>query len=537
MRLLFTVMVAMVCATAVSAVEIVGHRGASFDAAENTVGAIKLAWDQKADGSEFDVFLSKDGKIVVSHDENLKRTAGLDRKIGELTAAELAAIDVGQWRGKRFAGETLPTLEAMLATVPSGKRVFIEVKCGPEIVPELDRVLKASGLKPEQTAVIAFNAEVIAGVKKARPDLQAYWLVSLAAKKDKPSPTVESLIATGKRIAADGLNVSATPEVLTPKYAEAITAAGFKLLVWTVNDVDLARKMIALGAVGVTTDRPKFLRERLAEEAAALHVMSFNIRYAAAKDGENAWPLRKDFLVETIKTYDPDLLGTQETLLVQRDELVKKLAGHQVFAAGRDDGKDGGEMMAVFYRKSRFEKLDGGHFWLSETPHVAGSKSWDSSLPRMATWLKLKDRNAPEAQPILYVNTHFDHRGPTARLEAAKLLRAKIGELGTGCRVLVTGDFNSGEGSEPYKALFGTVEAKASPLVDSFRVCHPEKGQKEGTACDFKPGPLAGARIDWIGCSRDWTVQDAAIDHTARDGRTPSDHFPVTAKLAPLVKK
>ena len=152
--------------------EIVAHRGASFDAPENTVAAIKLAWEQKADAAEFDVFLSKDGKIVVIHDANTKRICGVDRKVVDQTLEELRKLDVGKWKDAKFAGEKMPTLEEMLATVPAGKRVFIEVKCGPEIVPELDRVLKASELKPEQTPVISFNADVVAAVKKARPDLQ-----------------------------------------------------------------------------------------------------------------------------------------------------------------------------------------------------------------------------------------------------------------------------------------------------------------------------------------------------------------------------
>lgn len=527
-----TSLVALLLVAPLSAVEIVAHRGASFDSPENTVAAMKLAWQQKADCSEFDIYLSKDGKIVVLHDADLKRVAGVDRKIGDLTAAESTALDVGSWKGTQFKGEKLPTLEAMLASVPEGKRVFIEVKCGPEIVPELDRVLKASGLKPEQTAVIAFDSAVIAAMKKARPDILAYWLVSLAAKKDKPSPKVESLIETGKNIKADGLNLSATASVLTPRYAKAIQDAGLKLLVWTVNDANLARQMIALGAIAVTTDRPLFMRERLATDPANVHVMSFNVRYATAEDGDNAWPKRKEFLIETIKTFDPDLLGTQETQPIQKDELVKKLTGHQVFAAGRDDGKESGEMMAVYYRKSRFEKLDGGHFWLSETPDVPGSKSWDSSLPRLATWLKLKDRNAPASEPILFVNTHFDHKGAKARLEAAKLLRTKIVDLGRGCRTIVSGDFNCGEGSEPYKTLFDDK----SPVVDSFRVRHPSKGDREGTFNGFKPGAGNGARIDWIGCSPEWIVQDAIIDRTERDGRYPSDHFPIQAVLAPAIK-
>jgi glycerophosphoryl diester phosphodiesterase len=245
-------------------VEIVGHRGASFDAPENTVAAIKLAWEQKADASEFDVYLTKDKKIVVIHDATTKRTAGEDLKVAGSTLEELRKLDTGKWKGAKFAGEKLPTLEEMLATVPDGKRVFIEVKCGPEIVPELDRVLKAAKLKPEQTCVIAFNADVIAAVKKARPDLQALWLVSLAPKNQKPR-NAEELIEKAKQIKADGLDLSATPAVLDEAFGKKVKAAGLKLYVWTVNDVELAKKMIAAGAESITTDKPGWLREQLAK--------------------------------------------------------------------------------------------------------------------------------------------------------------------------------------------------------------------------------------------------------------------------------
>jgi glycerophosphoryl diester phosphodiesterase len=243
-------------------VEIVAHRGASFDAPENTVAAIKLAWEQKADASEFDVFLSRDGKIVVTHDPNTKRICGVDRKVVDQTFAELRKLDVGSWKDAKFAGERMPTLEQMLATVPSGKRVLIEVKCGPEIVPELDRVLKASGLKPEQTPVIAFNAAVVAAMKKARPDVKAYWLVTLSPKKQKPR-TAEELIAKAKEIKADGLDLSADPKVLTREFGAKVKGAGLALYVWTVNDVELAKQMIAAGAESITTDRPGWLREQL----------------------------------------------------------------------------------------------------------------------------------------------------------------------------------------------------------------------------------------------------------------------------------
>jgi len=242
-------------------VEIVGHRGASWDAPENTVAAIKLAWEQHADASEFDVFLSKDGKIVVIHDKDTKRVAGVDKKVVDQTLAELRLLDGAKWKGEKFAGEKLPTLDEMLATVPAGKRVFIEVKCGPEIMPELDRVLKASKLKPEQTPIISFDASVIAATKKARPDLAAYWIVSMKPAKGKQAPTAESLIAKAKSVNADGLDLST--ETLDKAFADKVKAAGLKLYVWTVNDLKVAERMVEIGVDGITTDRPGWLREKL----------------------------------------------------------------------------------------------------------------------------------------------------------------------------------------------------------------------------------------------------------------------------------
>lgn len=262
-----------------------------------------------------------------------------------------------------------------------------------------------------------------------------------------------------------------------------------------------------------------------------LTVVSFNIRYGTAADGANHWDKRRVFLIETIMTLNPDLLGTQETLGFQRDYLAQQLADYDHLGVGRDDGKEAGEMMALYYRRARFEKLESGHFWLSESPDVVGSKSWDSSLPRMVTWVKLRDRNQPDSPSILFFNTHFDHRGTTARLESSKLIRRKIIEIGKECRVVLTGDFNADQQSPPYEALFGSIDSQESPVIDTYRSAHPERQANEGTFSSFKAAETTGARIDWIGVSRDWKIRSAEIDRTSRDGHTPSDHFAVTAKL------
>lgn len=244
--------------------EIIAHRGASYDAPENTVASFRLAWEQNADAGELDIFQTKDGKIVVLHDKDTKRVAGVDKKVVDQTFAELRMLDVGRWKNPKYASERIPTLEEMLATVPSGKRVFVEIKPDAALIPELDRVLKSSKLKPEQTPIISFHAEVIAAIKKARPDLPAYWIVSLKSSKGKQPPTAEALIARAKEIQADGLDLSAVPE-LDRTWADKVRAANLKLYVWTVNDAQLARRMAEIGVDGITTDRPAWLREQLSK--------------------------------------------------------------------------------------------------------------------------------------------------------------------------------------------------------------------------------------------------------------------------------
>ncbi len=243
------------------AVEIIAHRGASHDAPENTLTSLRLAWKQQADASEFDVFLTKDGQLAVIHDKDTKRTAnGTNLLVTESTFDRLRTLDVGQWKGKDFAGEKIPSLAEMLANVPEGKRVFVEVKSGVEAVPALIRTIKAAKLKAAQTPIISFHAEVIAAVKKAEPELAAYWIVSLNPKKSPPR--VEKLLAKAREIRADGLDLQAT-SVLDDAYAKAVRKAGLKLYVWTVNDLAVAQRMVKLGVEGITTDRPGWLREQL----------------------------------------------------------------------------------------------------------------------------------------------------------------------------------------------------------------------------------------------------------------------------------
>jgi len=193
--------------------------------------------------------------------------------------------------------------------------------------------------------------------------------------------------------------------------------------------------------------------------------------------------------------------------------------------------KGKGEHCGILFRSSRFQKLVEGHFWLSENPDQPGSKSWDSSLPRMATWLKLWDEENKNSFYVL--NTHFDHRGKVSREESAKLIAKFVKALPDDSRVVVTGDFNARVDSAPYQALFGKSENSSvtgAGLVDTFKLKKLQTGNEEGTFNGFK-GTTSGARIDWIGVNAGFTVESAAIDRTEFEGKFPSDHFPVTAVI------
>lgn len=255
------------------------------------------------------------------------------------------------------------------------------------------------------------------------------------------------------------------------------------------------------------------------EPVSDLRVMSFNIRFGAAPDGDNHWDHRQENVITTIEDFSPDLLATQEVLLFQVRFLKEQL--DEFTFVGRSREKQAfGEHCGILFRTKRFDMLEQGHFWLSETPNVPGSKSWDSAVSRMATWVKLFDRQTETA--IYFLNTHFDHRGVEARHNAAKLILERVQQFEPDVPVIFAGDLNAAPSSKPVLEIVDV-------LTDSFAALHPkEKGQ--GTFNGFR-GLTNGARIDYIFASNSLQPISAAIDRHEFDGKTPSDHFPVTAVL------
>jgi len=258
------VSLAVLVTTPATAQLIVAHRGASHDAPENTLAAFRLAWEQGADAIEGDFHMSADGHIVCIHDKTTKRTAGVDLVVAKTSLADLKRLDVGRWKDARFQGERIATLSEVLATVPDGKRIFIELKTGPQIVPALARVISKTTLKPEQMSVIAFNADTIAACKEALPHIQAYWLTGYKQNKQTGawSPTIDSILATLRRIKADGLDTNAH-ETINAAFVERLRAAKMAFHCWTVDDASVARRFRDLRVDSITTNRPGWLRERL----------------------------------------------------------------------------------------------------------------------------------------------------------------------------------------------------------------------------------------------------------------------------------
>jgi len=257
--------------------------------------------------------------------------------------------------------------------------------------------------------------------------------------------------------------------------------------------------------------------------ASSVNVLSFNIRYNNPDDGEHAWPNRKGMVASVVRFHAADLIGMQEVLRSQIDDLTVLLPNYSWYGVGRNDGKNSGEFSPIFYRRDRFQLLDSGEFWLSKNPDQIGSKSWDAALPRIATWVKFRDRESK--QEFIHLNTHFDHRGEVARARSAELILDRLKTLSGNMPAVVTGDFNV----PPESAAYVTM---TSMLVDSKLESVSEPHGPEGTFGGFtvKVGDT-GDRIDYVFVAEGTKVLRYAALSDQWDGRYPSDHLPVLAEI------
>jgi glycerophosphoryl diester phosphodiesterase len=236
-----------------SQVSIIAHRGESYLAPENTLASAKLAWKSKADAIECDIWLSKDNKIIVSHDGNTVRITGQDHKISDTNSDVLRTLDAGSFKDPKYKGEKLPFLYELIRTVPDGKEIVIEIKCGTEVLPSLKETVAKYSEKRKFT-FICFDLSTIAETRKAFPQYPCYWLC------DK-SGLLEENFARVKEAGLQG--VSLNYRLINEDVVKKATEMKLEVYSWTVNDPDEAKRLTELGVRGITTDRPGWLKEQL----------------------------------------------------------------------------------------------------------------------------------------------------------------------------------------------------------------------------------------------------------------------------------
>lgn len=259
----------------------------------------------------------------------------------------------------------------------------------------------------------------------------------------------------------------------------------------------------------------------------SINVMTFNIRFDNPKDAPNDWANRKDKVTSQVLFHEADIIGIQEALHNQLEEMQQQMPGYQYTGVARDDGKQKGEYSCIFYNTNRLILLASETFWLSETPTVAGSKSWDAAITRIVTWAKFKDR---KTKKVFYAfNTHFDHVGKVARRESAAMILRAVDSIAGKKPAVITGDFNAHPDDEPIMVIMDA--ANPLKLTDSKSLSSTVHYGPEGTFNAFGPKENANKPIDYIFLKGKWKVHQHATLSQTWGGLFSSDHFPVFARL------
>ena len=240
-------------------VEIIGHRGASTEAPENTLAANDLAFQQKADGVEVDVRLTKDNQLVCMHDKSVFRTAGKKNLIKESTLKQLKSLDVGKWKGEKWSGEAIPSLHEVLSEIPIDKKIFIEVKEGIETIDPLIETIQKSKLDPKYISVISFHQEVVKRVKQAMETLTVNLLIAFSSPKEFSD---EAVLLKLLEFNLDGVGAENNSR-LSQNFVDLIIEKKKKVHVWTVDDIQQAKKYKGMGLSSITTNVPGLIKSAL----------------------------------------------------------------------------------------------------------------------------------------------------------------------------------------------------------------------------------------------------------------------------------
>jgi len=262
-----------------------------------------------------------------------------------------------------------------------------------------------------------------------------------------------------------------------------------------------------------------------------VRVMTFNIKQhgpqsTLPKESPLHWDFRGPIVVDVLRDASPDIVGLQEAFRLQLDDLRKALPKFDAVGEGRDGGERG-EHCSILYRADRIRVDDSGTFWLSDTPEKK-SRTWGHFHHRICTWARLIEK--PTGRALYVFNTHLDHKSQTAREKSVRLIARRIHDRKHNDPFVLIGDFNAGEDNPVVGYLKGDHrDASPVPVVDSFRLRHPNE-KIVGTGNRFE-GRVDGHKIDYVFVPPGTRVLEAAIVRTNRDGRYPSDHFPVTARV------
>lgn len=257
-------------------------------------------------------------------------------------------------------------------------------------------------------------------------------------------------------------------------------------------------------------------------ENLSLGVMTFNIRLDTREDGKNAWPYRKAAVIEMLQNTHPAIIGFQEVLHHQVEEIAKGLRGYVHFGVGRDDGKQGGEYCPIFFDSKVFSLIDSKTLWLSETPDLPGSLGWDAGCKRLVSVVLLKEKSS--GKELYVLNTHFDHQGEKARIESAKMISRLYQEMIQNAPVILLGDLNASSETEIYRIL-----TEQSSLKDAQTIAERKDEVDNCTFTGFDGDSCE--HIDFI-----WMPQNAKVNlYKIILNQTPqgwlSDHRPIYCKI------
>lgn len=271
------------------------------------------------------------------------------------------------------------------------------------------------------------------------------------------------------------------------------------------------------------------------KERETFNLATYNLRLIHAGDSiqGNDWDKRAPHIADLIKFHGFDLFGTQEGVKKALDDLKVLLPGFDYFGAARDDGKDMGEHAAIFYNTDKFELLDHGDFWLSETPDQP-SLGWDAACRRVCTWGKFRIINTGDT--IVHFNLHMDHVGTVARAEGARLILQKINDFQSPYPVILTGDFNVDQNNESYILINNSGKLRDAYDTADFRYITSNTFNNYDPNGVMRSNDGNPARIDHIFLSPEFHVKKyGVLTDTYRDtdaegndiARVPSDHYPV----------